>query len=242
MENGFEQLRADLRAYRQKVNEILERCVPKIEALTKEAAEASDKEFGQYQRDTITKVFNEEIDKFYADYTPKVYTERNHSLYDILSIPTNERGLVSTSDADFRDFYDKEKMTKTRKGGSLFDTVFVKGYHGGASFITNGTDDYGNDKILTWGAHPNPGVPYYRTRGRVKYASGVSRTHRYGKWGRKATKSKSPMYQISFRVDQMWQSDWPGVFREIGQKYSNELGRKGQEEINKIAKEVFGRG
>lgn len=189
-------------------------------------------EFGEYQREKITEIFNNAIAAFYNAYQPITY-QRTHSLYNLLQLPLDDRGLVDFEDA--MDLIDKTKIHPDRSGGtSLFDTVFLEGWHGGAKTISS-------DKSAVWGTHPNPGVPYYRTRGMVTYPdSGVTKSHRYGKWGGVAFRSQSP-YQL---FNTQLQIDDDGVmyetFHEIANRHWESTSQKIQDDVAAIGREIYG--
>lgn len=220
--------------WNNKIQTILTRSGKAAQKLVSQATKKIYKEFGEYQREVIDIIFNNAVDEFYSSYQPKIY-KRTRSLYDLLDTPVDSDGMFDSSEPDFRDIYDESKMTIARNGGSLFDTVFVHGYHGGASSI-------GQEKAETWGVHPNPGVPYYRTRGRVTYPNGVIGFHRYGRWGRKAHKSKSPFYSIAEKIYTFDSpgGEWDSVFNSIVNEQMNICAEEIQAETDKIAKEVFG--
>ena len=150
------------------------------ESLFKVAKEEADKavettytEFGQYQAQIITKIFNDAVNQFYADYKPIPggYT-RQYGLRDVLDIAYDHSGVVITGH-DNRLLFDENEMHRDRKGGDLFHKVFMEGWHGGAESSRNGD-------------HPEPGIPYYRT---------PVDSYRY--WGGKAVRTESPYHIIN---------------------------------------------
>lgn len=189
-------------------------------------------EFGEYQREKISEIFNKAISTFYNAYQPTVY-QRTHSLYDLLQLPIDDRGLVDFEDA--MDLVDRTKIHPDRFGGSsLFDTVFLEGWHGGAK-------TFSPDKSAVWGTHPDSGVPYYRTRGNVTYPdTGITKRHRYGKWGKMAFRSQSPYQLFSTQL----QIDDDGVmyekFREIADRHWESASQKIQDDVNAIGREIYG--
>lgn len=220
--------------WNNKIQKILTRSGDAAQKLVSKASKKIYQEFGEYQRNVIEIIFNNAVDEFYDSYQPLVY-KRNRSLYNLLDIPVDSDGMLNSIEPDFRDMYNESKMTIARNGGSLFDTVFVRGYHGGASSI-------GQNKAEIWGHHPNPGVPYYRTRGIVRYPNGGTSFHRYGRWGRKAFKSKSPFYSIAEKIYSFDSpgGEWDGVFNSIVNEQMDICAKEIQTETDKIAKEVFG--
>lgn len=125
------------------------------------------KEFGMAQQNAITSIFEHGVQQFYNAYTPIEYS-RTGGLFKVLQMRTDENGVVQSEDEKHMDLYDPSRMHKDRKGGDLFDKVFVHGWHGGAA-----SGPY----------HPYPGAPYYRT---------YNDWGRYGAWGRRAYQSKAP--------------------------------------------------
>lgn len=219
-----------------------------VDFATKEVEAANKKvriEFGIYQTTQIAKIFKQAIDEFYGDYTPLMY-DRHESLYQILDIPVDEYGMFDPHEPDFRDMYDESDMTHDRRGKSLFETVFVKGYHGGAMSISANKTD-------TWGSHPHPGVPYYRTRGLVSYPDGNSAWHRFGAWGEKAAHSHSPFFTISERIaiadddGGEWDKKYDDILNNIKQEavakvegQSNKLFSKVKTEIDRCKRIIEG--
>lgn len=130
-------------------------------------------DFGQYQTQIITEIFNNAVNQFYADYTPiPGGYDRQYGLRDVLNIAYDQRGIVITGN-DNRLLFDEMEMHGDRKGGDLFNKVFIEGWHGGAESSCRGD-------------HPETGVPYYRTPiGFYKY------------WGGKAVKTESPYHIIN---------------------------------------------
>lgn len=148
------------------------------ESVFKIAKEEADKavaktytEFGQYQAQMITKIFNDAVNQFYAAYTPNFY-DRHDGLYDVLDMTYDQRGIVITGDGN-KLLFNKSEMHGDRRGGDLFNKVFIEGWHGGAE------SSYRGD-------HPESGVPYYRKPvGYYKY------------WGRRAVQTESPYHIIN---------------------------------------------
>lgn len=95
----------------------------------------------------LKKMFEEAVDRFYADYTPGSFWDvkddngghaydRNYSLYDIYKLEITQ----ANNNPDMQSFYeefDNEEMTPFRSGyngeDGLFETVFIRGWHGGAT-------------------------------------------------------------------------------------------------------------
>lgn len=173
-----------------------------VNSLVRPALLDADKAYAVEQRELIKELFNESVTKFYNDYQPHGRNKRKGNtssktggLYDLLALddPT-DGGLFESFEDDYMDLYDKANMHSARKGASgesLFETVFIEGYHGGAKGIAPGKEEM-------WGRHPNPGIPYYRTYGYVK---AYRRRYKYGKWGRAAFKSESAYKQMITKMD-----------------------------------------
>ena len=213
---------------------VLERVTKLAQKEVNSAIEKIYKEFGVYQQERIQQIFTKAIDDFYSDYSPTVY-KRQKSLYGLLNIPTNGYGMFQSNDPDYMDMYDESAMTKDRRGGSLFHTVFELGYHGGAMSIDPGKAD-------VWGVHPAPGTPYYRKRGIVQYPNGVRKWHRYGKWGRRAVLSVSPAKVIAQTVasEDSDSGKWDIKFEEITLKNIDAAKASILDGVSKIYTEVFG--
>lgn len=136
------------------------------------------------QKELYEAAFKEAVDMFYDDYSPNRY-RRNFSLYKAIDIKMNtgDGTLYGTRDdmsmdlSQVASFYSYDKVTEPRNGSQeyLFKLTFVEGWHGGAKTINE-------EAAETWGYHPNPGTPYYRTGGFVTYPSGITKPHRYAKW------------------------------------------------------------
>ena len=190
------------------------------------------REFGEFQRAKIANIFHEAIESFYAAYTPHVY-KRTYSLYKLLEMSLDERGIVEYDSA--LDLVDREKMHLDRSGNnSLFDTVFLEGWHGGAKSISP-------QKESTWGEHPSTGTPYYRARGMVQYPDNPRpKMHRYGRWGRVAFRSKAPYEIFSEALDDAEENDLAQMFQEISQKNWDKLCENLQSDLTKIKREIYG--
>lgn len=146
---------------------------------------------GDYQRKEIKRVFDQAVAAFYNDesFKPKSYV-RTKGLYDVLNLAPYmdaTTGYVDDSDPDLLLDHSLPRGRGNKDVG-LFDVVFTQGYHGGATHIAP-------DKAAKWGAHPNPGVPYYRTRGYVTDPdTGKTYLHGFGAWGEPAKKANQSPY------------------------------------------------
>ena len=175
-----------LRDYISKVKDTGER----IRVAWKEEIEKEVKiglqEFGTWQRTNIKELFESSVNTFYGAYSPKYYKRKgSNNLRSVLDLKPDDMGILDLDkDNEHRGLYNEDKLHPDRNGGSLFEKVFVEGYHGGAEGISSAAAEY-------WGAHPNPGTPYYRRGGYVKTKEGTGFYHPYAKWGRPAVKTKS---------------------------------------------------
>lgn len=187
------------------------------------------KEIGEKQAEIITRIFNKDVEAFYRDYTPTVYKPRNESLYDVLDIRFNQKGIVDYHKPDYSDLYDSSQMTVGRHGEPLFGTVFKLGYHGGARGISSRLSD-------VWGQHPASGVAYYRTGGWVRYpGASVKRWHRYGKWGKKAEKAKKSIYKMMIEdLSEAEAGEMVVEFRTIADKHLDIIDELALPEIQRI--------
>ena len=107
-------------------------------------------------------VFDEAVEKFYADYKPKIYerpSDEGHGLYDLYGVEIEgDKFNISvdsdnlTYDPNRVDAVDDQSLFKEY----LFEETWNQGYHGGADKISE-------KKAEKLGAHPHPGTPWYRT-------------------------------------------------------------------------------
>ncbi len=200
---------------------------------THKACKNAYAEFGTYQQTRVTDIFNNAVDAFYSSYTPKEY-ERTYGLYNVLDIKKDDSGRVILDDPDYMTLFDRTKLHNDRSGNSLFDKVFMEGFHGGAESIAAG-------KSEIWGVHPAVGTPYYRRGGWVKYSNVTKKKwHKYGKWGVKAVKTESPYNMVISDLDKSVQSDMINAFKEISQKHNDEAVARVQQILAKKYHEIFG--
>lgn len=207
-----------------------------LEALNKETLEAMDnayKEFGEYQQSKIRQIFNEAVDTFYSSYTPNSY-DRTYGLYDVLDMKLNDKGVVNTEDPTYMDLFNPDKLHTDRSGNSLFNKVFIEGYHGGAENISGTKSDI-------WGAHPSPGNPYYRAPGWVKYPGEIKKKwHKYGKWGRRSVQTASPYKIFSHELSAAEATEIFDNFKEISQRHNDAAVDRVKRDIPKLQAEIFG--
>lgn len=215
----------------------------KVEAAKKiaPAKKAISIEFGLWQQEKVRDLFNDVVTTFYSSYTPSKYTRQGDvgsktgGLYEILDIQTDADGQVIGTAPMYDELYNPAKMHPNRSGGdNLYQTVFVEGYHGGASSIGSNAD--------VWGEHPSPGTPYWRTGGFVKYSdSGVRKYHKYGKWGRRAVRSASPRSLMGSAMLGA-EAEMDNKFYEIASKYNDAMRQDiEQNVIPSVGRAVFGR-
>lgn len=207
-----------------------------LDALNKETAKAVDsamKEFGVYQQQKITQIFNSAVQEFYDAYTPKEYN-RTYGLYDVLDLKTDSHGMVITSANGYLDLFDSSSLHGDRSGGDLFQKVFMEGWHGGAESIASG-------KAAVWGSHPSPGTPYYRRSGFVTYPNSTTKKwHKYGKWGRVAVRTESPYKIIEERLSAAEQAEMFAKFDEVVRKHNDRAVEKVKQSIKTFQTEIYG--
>lgn len=173
-------------------------------------------DFGQYQTQVITKIFNDAVNQFYADYKPiPCGYERQYGLRDVLEIAYDQRGIVITGN-DNRLIFDENKMHGDRRGGDLFNKVFVEGWHGGAE------SSYRGD-------HPEPGTPYYRK---------PIGSYRY--WGGKAVKTESPYHIINEALEVGEVPNMRAKLKSIFDKHLQMATERIIKRGKKLQQEIFG--
>ena len=181
-----------------------------VQELKKEADELTEKtmetvitEYSEYQEDEITTIFNDAVTAFYNDYSPGLYTREGNvssqsgGLYSILEFKRDTDGsLLYDTTHDIEDILNSDNMHSDRSGGSLYNKVFVQGWHGGAE---SGPD------------HPNSGTPYYREPHPY-----------YTRWGNPAAKSTSPYSAISENLAKS-NGRFDTKYNDILKKHNKEL-------------------
>lgn len=148
--------------------------------------------FEKVEKD-VYEIFRGAISEFYSDYDPEYYY-RNDSLYNLM--------LTRRTDDSLKIWFDPWRMTSFRNGYSgedgLYDQVFRKGWHGGAGSISE-------DKAEQYGAHPEPGRPYWRKP--IPY---------YTYWGRPAEISDlAPLKNIQTKVAEYSKTTMQSDFQKI---------------------------
>lgn len=199
--------------------------------LSKGVIERTRIDFGFYQRDKIEQLFNEAVNKFYSSYTPSQY-ERTWGLYDVLNISQNGYGEVIYDDVI--DLLDPSRLHTDRKGGDLFEKVFMHGWHGGAEAI------YSNEEL--WGSHPSTsGVPYYRKPGFITLPNGAKVWHRWGQWGKRAVQTIAPAEILYNSLVSSEYGEMRKKAEEIFRKHNDDMvDYINQEIMPTVAAEVFG--
>lgn len=143
--------------------------------------------YNAYEERKVRELFNSAVAQFYASYTPIRY-KRRYSLYDVLHI---ENGRVIYSNlfdwSKVKDRSGKDSHDPSENPKSYYSLFFEQGWHGGATKIKPSS-------VYQWGAHPNPGTPYWRKDIRV-FVGGQTVVVRYGTWGDQAyqTYSDAPL-------------------------------------------------
>lgn len=180
------------------LEELANRVLKDLNERTSIAMDNAMREFGVYQKNKITEIFNNAVDKWYLSYTPSMY-ERTYGLYDVLSLKYNENGTVFIDD-NYRSLFDPSLMHKDRHGGDLFEKVFIEGWHGGAE---SGED---HPEI---GARMGIGIPYYRT------------PPHWTEWSRRARKTKSAYKIICEDINSIYGTEMFDMFKKISQKHND---------------------
>lgn len=212
---------AAIRAAIQNIDDVLNNIVKEVEnkinTRRKEASKKIYKEFGEYQKKEIEKLFKITIDDFYNNYDPIEY-DRTGGLYNLLDIRTDADGYVVVGDNKLSNIYNPSQMHANRSGGdNLYKTVFEEGWHGGSKGI-NAED------AKLWGEHPNPGIPHYRTWGWGRYSVDGPRTFcRFGAWdGEAARMQPSPRDLMYERYKAAYNSYMHEEFNKIATKHLDE--------------------
>ena len=219
-EDGISALCKDLsEQFVNRINEYLKRTKEAImtyaNAETDKAVKKSYKEFGIYESNEIRRIFRNAVDKWYGSYTPTLYDRQGNTdsgtggLYEILDIKFDARGMVLIDSLTFDDIYNPSNLHPDRRGGSLYEKVFVQGWHGGAETISS-------EKAPIYGEHPNDGVPYYRTPHPY-----------YSHWGGEAYRSESVydmvQTELSIAEDTYIQSKFEEIVHKNNDKAVEEI-------------------
>ena len=214
-----------------KLTTLANRVLDEMNKASKDTVEKTYAEFGMYQRDRIRQIFNDAVGNFYAAYTPTQY-DRTYGLYDVLNISYDRYGRVMYDEV--LDLLEPSRMHTDRKGGDLFQKVFMEGWHGGAERI--GTSEE------IWGAHPSPGVPYYRKPGFITLPDGTRKWHKWGKWGRRSVRTVAPAAMMYNELLVAESGDLHNKLLEIVNRYNDEaMDRIHKEVIPRLRAEIFHR-
>ena len=190
-----------------------------------EAMNLAYKEFGTYQQGKIREIFDDAVTTFYNAYSPRSGYVRQNGLYDILEMSLDENGMVISNSSSYSDLLNPNNMHPDRNGGnSLYQTVFMEGYHGGSKGISG-------SKASVWGEHPSPGVAYYRAPGKVKYPDGTVKWHKYGKWGRPAARTTAPYTMFRDNMQIAEENEIFETFTKISQRHNDAAMKKINEKV-----------
>ena len=171
-----------------------------------------------WHSERIQDIFNDAVDTFYSSYEPNLYNRRgdpsSHSggLYELLSIRTDEDGTGILMGKNYMGLFDESRMHGDRHGGSLFNKVFVEGWHGGAE---------------SGQGHPKPGTPYWR-----------SPAPDYTKWYKPAKRAKKNERAYSIIVKKLNDMERGGENSEVDQKYYDVSKKHFDVAIQKIIKKI----
>ena len=151
----------------------------------------------------VRDIFNDVIQHFYADYEPLEY-HRTESLYNLLQTRLSPNGDSLSI------WFEPSEMSSFRSGYSgedgLYDQVFRHGWHGGADTIAD-------SKVAKYGAHPDPGVPYWRTPSPY-----------YTHWGRQAQiASRAPLEDFRMRIAEYQQYAMMTEFNRIWERNKSNI-------------------
>lgn len=137
------------------------------------ADEDAYREYAVVEKETVQRIFADAVSSFYNAYSPMFYNREGDSgsqtggLFDILDIQEDEYGMVSTEASGYVDLFNEANSPTDKEGNSLYEQVFMQGWHGGAI----GTDKRG----------VSVSTPHYRTP-----------YDKYYRWGREAVKTQAP--------------------------------------------------
>lgn len=192
-----------MKSYKQTFEEYIESLKEKIQDQIRDAIQKGGKDFLILYKSKIETMFKEVIDDFYSGYEPKFYTPKNGGgrkkrLYKLLNI-------VIGNDYIQLSFDESQLLYRDGSGGGenhLYQTVFRKGYHGGAE-TGNGIG----------GSHPNPGVAYWR-----RPVPG------YWRWGQPAKKEKiSPLDAFNMKLDEYEETQMQKDYDNACSKYVKKI-------------------
>lgn len=176
------------------------------------------KEFGAYQASRIEALFHEAVQEFYDSYSPSMY-QRQFGLFDLLDMHMDEHGVIDYDSVD--DLIDPDKLHSDRSGGSLYDKVFVQGWHGGAE------DGPG---------HPSPGTPYYRTPIQIERTGEIFYPH----WSRPAAKSTPPYQTFRQLLSSAEAGEMYAEFKAISDRHNDIAMEKVRKKVDQISRKYYG--
>lgn len=180
---------------------------------TKKEGDLAYKEFGDYQRSAIEALFHESVQQFYDAYSPTYYA-RSYGLNDLLEMHTDDFGMVTYDTAE--DLVNEDNLHRDGNGGSLYDKVFVRGWHGGAE---------------SGPGHPAPGVPYYR---------GLGSRGLYAYWSRPAVRTE-PAFRIFQRsLSAAENGEIASQFKRISDKHNDIAMERVRKEADRISRKYYG--
>lgn len=139
------------------VQEIKNAALKQLEDKIEQVRPEFQKNLTQKLDERVRDIFEEVVDEFYASYTPRFYERNEHN---------GMRKMIQTkiTDSTFSYWFD-EHMLSYRNGYSeedgLYDTVFRKGWHGGAQLGSEMLVPYRTYKNKTPITYNGNGVNYW---------------------------------------------------------------------------------
>ena len=179
--------------------------------VAKEEDIKATKEFGVYQEKRISDLFHEAVQEFYDAYSPEYY-DRAYGLNELLDVHKGPNGSVEYDTVE--DLIDSSNMHTDRNGGSLYEKVFVRGWHGGAE---------------RGPGHPAPGVPYYRAPYSI-----------YAHWSRPAVRTEPPLEIFRKSVESAESGDILQAYKSITARHFDVTTKKTNDEISRLSAKYFG--
>lgn len=182
-----------------------------LERETKKEGDLALQEFGRYQSEKIRDLFLDAVQRFYDAYSPSIYS-RTYGLADLLNIQTDSNGIVIYDTAE--DLIDPSNMHTGRSGNSLFEKVYMHGWHGGAE---DGPD------------HPAPGVPYYRA------PYGI-----YARWSRPAVRTEPPHEIFRKALGAAESGEILAEFKRLSDRHNEIAMANVQRAVDQISRKYYG--
>lgn len=178
-------------------NKIIQRSQSKINAAVDEAVTELFKEV----KDELGEVYRQVIDEYYNDYEPDFYV-RNHSLYDLIQFTDNADEMEWS-------FYPEKATPFERDYGTVYQSAFLYGWHGGAS-----GEDHNHQSVST---------PHWRTP--YPYYGDVARKtdHGFYRWGKEAYRSAPPYEAWEERRTEYIRENGRAMFIRLLQKHINNI-------------------